>query len=125
MMEGPGFITDHAILANSVGKGCGYGCNAGRISASEVTFGSAITDAGRLRFYFGEGRFTADTIPQDYFGCAGVAEIPRLQDVLSFIGKNGHRHHVSVTPSAVMLPVREALANYIGCEVALPQGERA
>jgi L-fucose isomerase-like protein len=125
MMDGPGLITDHAILANSVGKGCGYGCNVGHIKPGEITFGSMTTDAGKLRFYFGQGRFTKDTIPADFFGCGGVAEIAHLQDVLLFIGKNGHRHHVSVTPSSVMLPVREALANYLGCEVAFPQGERS
>jgi len=122
LMEGPGHITDHAILATTVGKGCGYGCNVGRMKAGDVTFGSALTEDGKLRFYFGQGRFTTEKIPQDFFGCGGVADIPGLQDVLLFIGKNGHRHHVSVTPSSVMLPVREALENYLGCEVDLPQG---
>ena len=44
-----------------------------------MTFGSMLTRDGRLEFYLGEGRFTDDPIPDDFFGCAGVAEIPGLQ----------------------------------------------
>jgi L-fucose isomerase-like protein len=124
LMEGQGRITDHLILQSSVGKGCGFGCNVGRIKRGGVTFGNMLTDSGELRFYLGEGEFTGEPIPQDYFGCAGVIDIPGLQDLLLFMGKNGHRHHVGVTPGAVMLPLREALGNYLGCDVALPQGEK-
>ena len=90
-----------------------------------MSFGSLLTDGGRMRFYVGEGRFTSDPIPEDFFGCAGVAEIPRLQDVLLTIGKAGHRHHVSVTPGKVSAPVREALESYLGCDVSVPQEGRA
>jgi L-fucose isomerase-like protein len=125
LMEPGGRIVDHAILANSVGAGCGWGCNAGRIKPTPMSFGSLMTDAGRLRFYLGHGRFTADPIPAEFFGCAGVAEIPGLQDVLLRAGREGHRHHVSVTPGSVVDPVREALERYLGCDVAVPQDERA
>jgi len=124
LMEPGGRIVDHAILANSVGTGCGWGCNAGRIRPTEMTFGSLLTEAGRMRFFLGEGRFTADPIPAEFFGCAGVAEIPGLQDVLLRAGRDGHRHHVSVTPGSVLAPVREALENYLGCDVAVPQEHR-
>ena len=77
LMQKKGRITDHAILATSLGKGCAYGCNAGRMRPFDMSFGSLLTDEGRLKFYLGEGRFTSDPIPEDFFGCAGVAEIPR------------------------------------------------
>ncbi|MBN1935554.1 MAG: hypothetical protein JW934_12875 [Anaerolineae bacterium] len=121
LMAGEGRIADHAILANSVGEGCGYGCHVGRIAAQPITFGSMVTDAGRLRFYLGQGRFTDDPIPPEFFGCAGVAEIDRLQDVLLHVGYNGYRHHVSVTPGWHLEPVREALTKYLGFEVSAPQ----
>lgn len=47
-------------------------------------------DAGRLRFYLGQGRFAEDKIPANFFGCAGVAEIERLQDVLLHARHNGY-----------------------------------
>jgi L-fucose isomerase-like protein len=76
MMTARGRVEDHAILANSVGKGCGFGCNVGRIKPMPFTFGSMMTDEGVLRCYVGEGRFTEDPIPAEFFGCGGVAEVP-------------------------------------------------
>lgn len=122
LMQGPGHIEDHAILANAVGKGCGYGCHVGRIAPFDFTFGSMLTEAGKLHFYLGEGAFTEDTIPEAFFGCGGVAAIPGLQDVLLHIGYNGYRHHVGLTRGRVVRAVEEALGHYLGYEVSLPQG---
>jgi L-fucose isomerase-like protein len=123
LMAGTGQIADHAILANAVGQGCGYGCNVGRIAPCDFTFGSLLTDAGRVRCYLGQGKFTQDVIPAEFFGCAGVAEIEHLQDVLLHVGRGGFRHHVSVTRGLVQPPLREALEHYLGFEVSAPQGE--
>ncbi len=121
LMTDRGRIVDHAILANAVGEGCGYGCHVGRIAPFDFTFGSLLTEAGKLRFYLGQGKFTEDPIPPEFFGCGGVAQIARLQDVLLHIGQHGYRHHVGVTRSLVQAPVREALAYYLGYDVAVPQ----
>jgi L-fucose isomerase-like protein len=121
LMTDRGRIVEHAILANVVGAGRSYGCHVGRIAPVDFTLGSMLTDAGRLRFYLGQGRFTEDEIPPEFFGCAGVAEIDRLQDVLLHVGHNGYRHHVSVTPGQIQAPVREALERYLGFEVGVPQ----
>ncbi len=121
LMAGKGRISDHAILSNSVGEGNGYGCNVGRIAPNDFTFGSLMSDEGKLKMYLGEGKFTSDPIPEDFFGCAGVAEIAHLQDVLLHVGLKGHRHHVSVTPGWVQAPVRQALEHYLGFQVSLPQ----
>jgi L-fucose isomerase-like protein len=121
LMADRGRIIDHAILANTVGEGCSYGCHVGRIAPSGFTFGSMLTNSGELRFYLGQGRFTEDPIPPEFFGCAGVAEIAHLQDVLLHVGLNGYRHHVSLTPGLVQAPVREALERYLGFAVTSPQ----
>jgi hypothetical protein len=71
--------------------------------------------------YLGEGRFTPDPIPENFFGVAGVAEIPKLQDVLMHIGLNGHRHHVSIAPGRCQKPLVEALGRYLEFDIALPQ----
>jgi L-fucose isomerase-like protein len=123
LMAGTGQIADHAILANAVGQGCGYGCNVGRIAPFDFTLGSLLTDAGRVRCYLGQGKFTKDEIPADFFGCAGVAEIEHLQNMLLHIGRGGFRHHVSVTRGLVQAPLHEALEHYLGFEVSVPQGE--
>ena len=121
MMAGQGHISDHAILANAVGKGNGYGCNVGRIAPMDFTFGSLMTDEGKLKMYLGEGKFTSDPIADDFFGCAGVAQVAHLQEVLLHVGMQGHRHHVSVTPGWVKAPAREALGHYLGFDITLPQ----
>ncbi len=121
MMEGKGRISDHEILLNSVGAGNGYGCNVGRIRPMEITFGSLMTDEGRVKSYLGQGRITNDPIPADFFGVAGVAEIDKLQDVLLHVGVSGHRHHVSITQGCVEKPLHEAFSRYLDIDVALPQ----
>ena len=118
MMTTKGRISDHAIIANALGEGCGFGCKVGRIAPTSFTYGSAKTEDGRIFMYLGEGRFTDDPIAGDFFGCPGVAEIPGLQDKLQVIGYLGYRHHTSVTPGHVAEPVCEALEKYLGYEVA-------
>ena len=119
MMTCKGQITDHAILKNAVGEGCAYGCNTGRIAPTDFSYGSMMTEDGLLKFYLGEGRFTDDPIPADFFGCAGVAEITDLQDVLQTIGYLGHRHHVSVTSTNITEAVAEAFDDYLGYDVVM------
>jgi L-fucose isomerase-like protein len=125
LMVPGGRIVEHAILAGSVGTGCSFGCNVGRIRPGAITFGNLLTDRGGLKYFLGSGRFTADPIPPEFFGCAGVAEIPGLQDVLLHLGREGHRHHVAVAAGSVVEPLREALGRYLGCEVTVPQDGRA
>jgi L-fucose isomerase-like protein len=122
LMTGPGLVTDHAILMNTVGEGNAYGCNVGRLRPTAITFSSLLTDEGRIKVYLGQGCITNDPIPTDFFGVAGVAEIPHLQDVLLHVGIHGHRHHVSITPGYVQSPLVEALGHYLNFDISLPQG---
>ncbi len=117
LMREKGHISDHAILKNVVGAGCAYGCNEGRIASMPFTFGNMLTVDGELRFYLGEGQFSDDPVPDDFFGCAGVAEVDGLQDALQTIGYEGHRHHVAVTRGHVIEPVFEAFNKYLGYDV--------
>ena len=74
MMADTGRVGDHLILANATGDGCGFGCNVGRIKPSLMTYGNLMSEDGRLRMYLGEGEFTADVVPREFFGTAGVAK---------------------------------------------------
>ncbi len=117
MMTEKGQIVDHPMFAKSFGAGCGWGCNVGRIKDSAMTFASAKTEDGMLAFYVGEGRFTGEPIEEGFFGCGGVAEIDNLQDKLMMIGKQGFRHHVSVTFGQVAIPMKEAFTTYLGYDI--------
>lgn len=125
LMADKGRITDHDILINSIGEGLSYGCNVGRIAPFEFTFSNVLTDRGQLRWYLGHGKFTNDPVPPDFFGCAGVAEVENLQDVMLHIMRTGHRHHVNLVPGHYADPLREALHGYLGHDVALPQWEKS
>ena len=123
LMTDNGHISDHLILSNAVGENCSYGCVVGRIAPNDITFGSMVTESGRVKTYFGEGKFTTDPIPANFFGAGGVAEIKNLQDVLLHVGQNGYRHHVGVTIGKHAAPIQEALEKYLGFDVVLPQSE--
>ena len=117
MMTAKGQVIDHPMFAKALGAGCGYGCNVGRIASTPMTFASSITTNGKLEFFVGEGKFTEDVIPEEFFGCAGVAEIDDLQNKLQKIGFAGYRHHVSVTSGHVGEAVKEAFEKYLNYEI--------
>jgi L-fucose isomerase-like protein len=116
-MTGKGDIVDHKMFAKSYGKGCGWGTNVGRIKPFNMTFASSKTDNGKLIFYTGQGEFTSDDFDKDFFGCGGVAKIDGLQKKLIGIGKNGYRHHVSITQGNYEKAIREAFTTYLKYEI--------
>ncbi|MDR1620478.1 MAG: hypothetical protein LBS18_07450 [Clostridiales bacterium] len=97
--------------------GVGWGCNQGRMRPGPLTYLSAKTEDGILCFYVGEGRITEDPIEDAFFGCAGVAEIPYLQNLLRGICNEGFRHHVSLTMAHVEDALREAFETYLGYDI--------
>jgi len=117
LMLGRGTVTDHVLLQPVLGEGCSYGCNTGRIRPFDFTYGGLVTDRGRVEVYLGEGAFTADPVPADFFGCAGVARIPDLQEVLLTIARQGHRHHVALAPGRARDAMVEAMGGYLGYSV--------
>jgi L-fucose isomerase-like protein len=121
LMTNKGQVSDHLILVNAVGENQSFGCVVGRIAPTDLTFGSMMTDAGRVKVYLGDGRFTEDPIPSNFFGAAGVVEIAGLQDVLLHVGMQGYRHHVGVTTGKYVAPVQEALEKYLDFDVTILQ----
>jgi L-fucose isomerase-like protein len=117
LMTAKGEVIEHPMFAKSLGAGCGFGCNAGRIAPNKITFASSKTQDGKLHIYMGEGEITNDPIQEGFFGCGGVAKIDKLQDKLYKIGYSGYRHHVSVTPGNVATALREATTRYLGYEI--------
>jgi L-fucose isomerase-like protein len=106
-----------AIIAGTVGRENTYGTVVGKVKAGDMSFARFSTDdrTGVIRGYVGEGAFTKD--PLSTFGGAGVVEIPRLQQLLQFICRNGFEHHVAGTFSHVAGPVHEATTRYLGWDV--------
>ncbi|MCK5845687.1 MAG: hypothetical protein KAG97_13320, partial [Victivallales bacterium] len=117
LMIEKGQVIDHPMFAKALGAGCGFGPNVGRIAPNDITFASSITKNGKLEFFLGEGEFTDDVIPPEFFGCAGVAKIANLQSKLRKIGYGGYRHHVSVSTGHMAEAVEEAFTRYLGYDI--------
>lgn len=81
------------------------------------TFAGMQTIDGQLECYIGEGEFTNDQIPEDFFGAAGVAQIENLQKKLIRIGLAGHRHHTNVTQGKLSSIMKEGFVKYLGYNV--------
>jgi len=102
------------IIAGTVGKENTYGTLDGTVKAGAMSFARFSTDDfnGVISGYVGEGAFTDD--PLHTFGGAGVAEIPKMQELLRYICENGFEHHVAANFGTVAAPVYEATSKYMG-----------
>jgi hypothetical protein len=106
------------MFAKSYGPGSGVGVNLGRIKKNlTVTFGSAKTEDGKIWAFIGEGKLTGDGIEEGFFGSGVVLETDRMQEITEYIGREGYRHHLSLTAGQNAWAVREALSNYLGYEI--------
>ena len=108
-----------AIIAGSVGKSNAFGSCVGRLIPGNFSYTRMTTDdvSGEILVYTGEGCMTNDKLST--FGGYGVAQIPELQDLLSYICDNGFEHHVAINYSQVADAVTEAFENYLGWDVYL------
>ncbi len=118
LLKAKGKIQTHAILANSFGAENCIGANIGKIDLFPFTYSGMKTQDGKIKIYVGEGEFIDKYVPDEYFGTYGVAKIKNLQDVLMYLGENGHRHHVCIAKGLSSKAVLEAAEKYLGFEIA-------
>ena len=112
-------IATAPILGTVLGEENTVGALEGRTGAGPVTFGRISTDdrAGVIRAYVGDGEFTDD--PLETFGTRAVVRVPRLQELMKLICRNGFEHHAAMNGAHCAMPVAEALKNYLGWDVHL------
>ena len=111
-----GTVTEHKMFAKG-DPGSGWGSNEGRIKAMPITISNCQTKGGRLIVYTSEAKFTEDPIEEAYFGCAGVAEIPNLQDKLVRLARGGFKHHTSIGCGHMKAILDEAFTTYLGYDL--------
>ncbi len=104
------------ILATTLGTENTYGTVAGRTPAGPFSYARITTDDrnGVVRAYTGDGQFVDD--PLDTFGSRAVVEVPRLQELMRYICKNGFEHHAAMTASYTAKVLNEAFTTYFGWE---------
>lgn len=116
LMAGKGTVTEHKMFAKG-DPGSGWGSNEGRIGTFKMTYSNCLTENGKLKIYAEEGEFTGEPIEDGYFGCAGVAIIPSLQDKLIKLAKGGFKHHTTVGVGHLKDVLHEAFKTYLGYDV--------
>lgn len=112
LMAAKGVVTSHKMFDKG-DPGSGWGTNEGRIAAFPMTFSNCKTEDGKITIYFSEGEFTEDKIEDSYFGCAGVAKIPDLQNKLIRLARGGFKHHTTVCHGRYRKVLEEAFRYYL------------
>ena len=114
---GPAKMNYAPILASTLGQENVYGSLDMHVPAGPLTLCRISTDDinGLIRAYVAEGDFTDD--PLDTFGCHAVSHVPRLQELMHFICKNGFEHHVLMNASHIGDVLVEAFETYFGWDV--------
>jgi L-fucose isomerase-like protein len=107
------------ILATTLGTENTYGTVAGRTPAGPFSYARITTDDrhGAIRAYVGDGQFVDD--PLDTFGSRAVVEVPRLQELMKYVCKNGFEHHAAMNASHTARVLNEAFTTYFGWETYL------
>ena len=110
-------IATAPILGTTLGEENTYGAISGRTPAGPVTYARITTDDvhGAIRAYVGEGDFTDD--PLETFGSRAVVKVPRLQELLQFICRNGFEHHAAMTGAHCATIFADAVETYMGWPV--------
>jgi L-fucose isomerase-like protein len=105
------------ILGTTLGVENTWGALDGRTPARPLTFGRISTDdtAGVIRAYVGQGRLTNDELKT--FGNRAVAQIPRLQQLMRHVCREGFEHHVVMNASHTAGILQEAFGRYLGWAV--------
>ncbi len=113
LMTGKGTVTSHKMFDKG-DPGSGWGTNEGRIRPMKTTISNCLTVDGRIRIYASEAEFTADPIEEAYFGCAGVCELPDMEDKMIRLAKGGFKHHTCVGVGHMRSILQEAFTTYLG-----------
>ena len=110
-------ISELDVLGESLGRDNCFAGIKGRIAPGEMTFARISTDdtLGIIKAYVGEGQFTDDPLECD--GGVGICKVPRLQDLLDFLCRNGFEHHVAMNRGRYANALEEAFGRYLGWDV--------
>lgn len=101
------------ILGTVLGQEDTFGAVKGKVAPGNMTYFRISTDdpKGNIRSYLGEGVITDDPYGMD--GGIAICKIPRLQDLMKFMCKNGFEHHVGMVRGHVAGILEEAIGNYL------------
>lgn len=88
----------------------------GNLISGEVTVGNIVTDNGKIHSFIGQGTLTDDPIDSDFFGNASVFYKENLPEMLTYMSRNGYKHHTVVAKGEFADVINEVFTNYLGYE---------
>lgn len=105
------------ILGSVLGQEDTFGAVKGKVAAGKMTYFRVSTDdtKGIVKSYLGEGDITDDPYGMD--GGIAVCSIPKLQNLMKYMCKNGFEHHVGMVRGHVSEILEEAIGNYLGWDM--------
>lgn len=112
LMTAKGTVTNHKMF-DKTDPGSGWGSNEGRIKAMPTTISNCQTKDGKIIIYASEAEFTGEPIEPEYFGCAGVCQVPDLQNKLIRLARGGFKHHTTVGEGHMKEILKEAFTTYL------------
>ncbi|MDD6685986.1 MAG: hypothetical protein PUE47_09435 [Lachnospiraceae bacterium] len=112
LMTAKGTVTNHKMF-DKTDPGSGWGSNEGRIKAMPTTISNCQTKDGKIIIYASEAEFTGEPIEPEYFGCAGVCQVPDLQNKLIRLARGGFKHHTAVGEGHMKEILKEAFTTYL------------
>lgn len=112
LMTEKGTVTNHKMF-DKTDPGSGWGSNEGRIKAMPTTISNCQTKDGKIIIYASEAEFTGEPIEPEYFGCAGVCQVPDLQNKLIRLARGGFKHHTAVGEGHMKEILKEAFTTYL------------
>ncbi len=116
-MGNPLTIGQLDILGNTLGKEKCFGAIKGMVAPGKMTYFRISTDDrfGMIKAYGGEGEFVKEPYAMD--GGIVVCRIPRLNETMDHICREGFEHHVAMVRGEVMDIIEEALEQYLGWDL--------
>ena len=106
-------IVDHPMFARVLGCGNGLGCNEGRMKDGKFTWATGMTRNGNLSILLDRGTFGPEKLPEEFFGCGGIAHFADFQKKLLFLLKKGFPHHMTLSYGDHFRVVEEAVTSYL------------
>jgi len=107
------------ILGHTLGKDKCFGAIKGKVAPGDMTYFRISTDDSRgvIKAYVGEGKFVDEPYGMD--GGIAICKVPRLNELMDHICREGFEHHVSMVRGKVMEIIEEAVIRYLNWELKI------
>ena len=79
----------------------------------KFTWATGMTRDGELIFALDKGEFVTQKLPDDFFGCGGVARFENFQSKLRTLLRYGFPHHMSMSYGDNFTALEEAFYSYL------------